>query len=159
MAFALQNPRFSGANQNPAGDQYGAHIAGALTGYALYSPSESPSNEAVPAVLPVIPAILPVAVAAGGTDVDVVLPFACRVLLALGYKVGAGDTGCQVELFNGADLIGTIDCDASAKAFVSLGDCDLAYVDFAAGDTLKFTPTDAGTGDAACQLQVFLQRL
>lgn len=159
MAIDLKNPRFSGVDQDPASATFGNHVAGALTGYALYSPSESPQNEGVPSVLPVLPCVLPADTAALGADVDIVLPFACRLLYVLGYKNGAGDTGCQVELFNGSDLIGTIDCDVTDKAFLTMGDRDPAYIDLAAGDTLTLTPTNAGTGDAAASLLIHLQRL
>lgn len=159
MAIELKNPRFSGVDQDPNSATFGNHIAGALTGFALYSPSESPQNEGIPSVLPVLPCVLPAATAAGGVDVDIVLPFACRLLYVLGYKVGAGDTGCQIELFKASDLIGTIDCDTTDKSFITMGDRDPAYIDFAAGDTLTLTPTDAGTGDAAASLLIHLQRL
>jgi hypothetical protein len=159
MAIVLKNPRFSGLDQDPASPSYGSHISGALTGYALYSPSTVAGDEVVPAVVPQIPAIILADTAAGGADVDIVVPYACRLLFVLGYKVGAGDAGCQVEVFNGSDLIGTIDCDATANQSLSMGDRDATYADFAAGDTLTLTPTDAGTGDAATTLQLFVVKL
>jgi hypothetical protein len=153
MAIVVKNPRFSGLDQDPASASYGTHVSAALTGFALYSPSIATGDELVPDVIPQIPAVLYADVAAGGVDVDIVLPYACSVQIAVGYKVGAGGAGSQVELFNGADLIGTIDCNVADKAFLSLADRDPAHIVFAAGDTLTLTPTD-GAADAACALQV-----
>lgn len=159
MAIELKNPRFSGVDQDPSSPTFGTHIAGALTGFALYSPSESPLNEGIPVVLPVLTCTLPVSVPAGGTPFDVALPFSCRILFVLGYKVGAGDTGCEIELLNGSDSIGIVDADAPANSFLTMGGRDATYADFAAGDLLTVSPTDAGTGDAAATLYIQLQRL